>query len=96
MAVDWHRRGVIWQRRLDLGHIQRGGPPTPADRLLATLLGTKATELIMDNTFGVMVAVRGDRCVPVPLEEVAGKLRTVPLDHPWLRSARLVGTCLGD
>lgn len=79
-----------------LGHIQRGGPPTPADRLLATLLGTKATELIMDSTFGVMVAVRGDQCVPIPLEEVAGKLRTVPLDHPWLRSAQLVGTCLGD
>jgi 6-phosphofructokinase 1 len=79
-----------------LGHIQRGGPPTPTDRLLATLLGTKATELIMSDTFGVMVGIRGDQCVPVPLEEVAGKLRTVPLDHPWLRSARLVGTCLGE
>jgi 6-phosphofructokinase 1 len=79
-----------------LGHIQRGGPPTPTDRLLATLLGTKATDLIMSDTFGVMVGIRGDQCVPVPLEEVAGKLRTVPLDHPWLRSARLVGTCLGE
>jgi 6-phosphofructokinase 1 len=79
-----------------LGHIQRGGPPTPTDRLLATLLGTKATELIMSATFGVMVGIRGDQCAPVPLEKVAGKLRTVPLDHPWLRSARLVGTCLGE
>jgi 6-phosphofructokinase len=83
-------------RVTSLGHIQRGGPPTPTDRLLATLLGTKAAELIMSDTFGVMVGIRGDQCVPVPLEEVAGKLRTVPLDHPWLRSARLVGTCLGD
>jgi len=83
-------------RVIALGHVQRGGPPTSADRLLATLLGTKATELIVDNTFGVMVAVRGNQCVPVPLEEAAGKLRIVPLDHPWLRSARLVGTCLGD
>jgi len=83
-------------RVTSLGHIQRGGPPTPADRLLATLLGTKATELIMSDTFGVMVGIRGDQCVPVPLEEVAGKLRLVPLDHPWLRSTRLVGTCLGD
>lgn len=83
-------------RVISLGHIQRGGAPTPTDRLLATLFGTKATELIVDNTFGVMVAVRGNQCVPVPLEEVAGKLRTVPLDHPWLRSARLVDTCLGD
>ena len=83
-------------RVISLGHIQRGGAPTPTDRLLATLFGTKATELIVDNTFGVMVAVRGNQCVPVPLEEVAGKLRTVPPDHPWIKSARLVGTCLGD
>jgi 6-phosphofructokinase 1 len=43
-----------------------------------------------------MVAARGDGTEPVPLEKVAGKRKCVPLDHPWITSARLVGTCLGD
>jgi len=79
-----------------LGHVQRGGTPTPADRLLATRLGTRCAELVRDDIYGVMVAVRGDECVPVPLDEAAGQLKTVPLDHPWIQSARLVGTCFGD
>jgi 6-phosphofructokinase 1 len=43
-----------------------------------------------------MVAARGDAAEPVPLEDVAGKLKTVGLEHPWILSARRVGTCLGD
>ena len=43
-----------------------------------------------------MVAVKGDRCEPVPLERVSGFKKIVPMDHPWLQSARLVETCLGD
>ena len=46
--------------------------------------------------FGVMVAARGEGTEPVPLEKVAGKRNTVPLDHPWVKSARHVGTNLGD
>ena len=79
-----------------LGHLQRGGTPTPSDRLLATQLGTRAAELVNEKVFGVMVAIKGEACVTVPLEEVAGKCRTVPLDHPWIQSARMVGTCMGD
>ena len=79
-----------------LGHLQRGGVPSPADRLLATRLGTACAELIDASTFGVLVAAKGERCVPIPLEDVAGKCKTVPLDHPWIRSARLVGTSFGD
>jgi len=79
-----------------LGHVQRGGTPSPADRLLATRLGTRCAELVRDGVYGVMVAVRGDECVPIPLDEAAGQLKTVPLDHPWVQSARLVGTCFGD
>ncbi len=79
-----------------LGHLQRGGTPSPTDRLLATQLGVKAAELANEGVFGVMVAVKGRDCTPVPLEQVAGKVRTVPLDHPWIRSARMVGTNLGD
>jgi 6-phosphofructokinase 1 len=79
-----------------LGYVQRGGTPSAADRLLATRLGTACAALIHERVFGVMVAARGDGAEPVPLEKVAGKLKTVPLDHPWIESARGVGTCLGE
>jgi 6-phosphofructokinase 1 len=79
-----------------LGHLQRGGSPTPTDRLLATRLGTRCAELIEEGTRNVMVAVHGDQCDPVPLEDVAGRTKQVPLDHSWITSARLVGTCFGD
>ena len=79
-----------------LGYVQRGGTPSAADRLLATRLGTACADLIAEGVSGVMVAARGDGAVQVPLEKVAGKLKTVPLDHSWLESARHVGTCLGD
>lgn len=83
-------------RVTSLGHVQRGGVPTPFDRSLCTQLGTKAVELLADGVTNVMVAYRSGRCVPVPLEEVAGKRKVVPLDNELLQSARLVGTCFGD
>lgn len=79
-----------------LGHLQRGGTPSAADRLLATRLGTKCAALINDGVFGVMVAARGDDAEPVPLSEVVGKRKTVPLAHPWVQTARDIGICLGD
>ena len=79
-----------------LGYVQRGGTPSAADRLLATRLGTACADLIQKGVFGVMVAAKGEGTEPVPLEKVAGKRKTVPLDHPWVMSARRVGTCLGD
>jgi 6-phosphofructokinase len=79
-----------------LGYVQRGGTPSAADRLLATRLGGACADLIHEGVFGVMVAARGDGTEPVPLEKVAGKRRAVPLDHPWIQTARHVGTSLGD
>ncbi len=79
-----------------LGHLQRGGTPSAADRILATRLGTACADLIQQNQFGVMVAARGDGVVPVPLEEVAGRRKTIPLDHSWVKSAKMLGTSLGD
>ncbi len=79
-----------------LGYIQRGGTPSPVDRLLATRLGSAAADLVQAGTFGVMVAARGHGTQAVPLEEVAGKRRAVPLDGDWVATARHVGTCLGD
>jgi len=83
-------------RVTSLGHLQRGGTPSPADRLLATRFGTVCAQLVHDGQFGVMVGLQGNECVAVPLDEVAGNRKTVPLDHPWLETARLVGTSLGD
>jgi ATP-dependent phosphofructokinase / diphosphate-dependent phosphofructokinase len=79
-----------------LGYVQRGGIPSAADRLLATRLGTACADLINKGQYGVLVAARKEDTKPVPLEEVAGKLRSVPPDHPWVITARRVGTCLGD
>ena len=79
-----------------LGYVQRGGTPSAADRLLAPRLGSAGADLIREGVFGVMVASRGDGTEPVPLEQVAGKRKPVPLDHSWVLAARHVGTCLGD
>ena len=79
-----------------LGYVQRGGTPSAADRLLATRLGTACVDLIHQGVFGVMVAARGEGVEPVPLELIADQRKTVPKDHPWIESARRVGTCLGD
>ena len=79
-----------------LGHLQRGGTPSGADRVLATRLGTACVELIHTGTYGVMLALQNDNLVPVPLEDVAHKKKLVPQDHDWIRCARLVGTSFGD
>lgn len=79
-----------------LGYVQRGGIPTPTDRLLSTKYGTMAAEFALKGQFGVMVAKRGMDYIGVPLEEVVGRRKTVPLDHAWLAAARAVHTCMGD
>lgn len=79
-----------------LGHVQRGGAPSANDRNLATTLGTEATRLITSGATDVMVAARAESLVPVPLAEVAGKRKVVPLDHAWIDSARCLGISFGD
>lgn len=79
-----------------LGHLQRGGTPSCADRLLATRLGTACAELLNAGKYGGMLAVRGSKLELIPLEDVAGRKKLVPPDHSWIDAARAVGTCLGD
>jgi ATP-dependent phosphofructokinase / diphosphate-dependent phosphofructokinase len=86
----------IEARVTSLGHVQRGGTPSSFDRLLCTRLGTKAVQLLAQGVYNVMVGYHSGLCKPVPLEQVAGKRKAVPSDHPMITSARLVGTCLGD
>lgn len=78
------------------GHIQRGGSPCPYDRLLSTRLGTAAAKLIKEENFGNMVALKCGKIVPVPLSEIAGKLKSVPVDCEEVKCAREMGICLGD
>ena len=79
-----------------LGHLQRGGTPSAYDRILASRLGTACAELISANQFGVMVAVRKEGVEPISLEKVAGKKNLVTANHPWMVSARYLGTSFGD
>jgi len=59
-------------RAVILGHIQRGGSPTVFDRVLGTRLGVKAVELISENKFGYMVALKGNQIEPVTLDKATG------------------------
>jgi ATP-dependent phosphofructokinase / diphosphate-dependent phosphofructokinase len=78
-----------------LGHLQRGGAPTPFDRVLATQFGTQATAMVCRGEFGRMVTLQGGVLGSVELAAVAGGNRRVPPDHPLLTSARQIGVCLG-
>lgn len=79
-----------------LGHLLRGGAPTATDRVLATNLGTACVRMVNEGITGMMISLLHGDLVPVPLEEVIGKHKQVPPDHPWINSARRVGTSLGD
>lgn len=83
-------------RSVVLGHLQRGGAPTPFDRVLATRLGAKAVELVRRGVFGRMVANNPPDIVPVPLADVVGRTRIIPQDYDLLASARALGVSLGD
>jgi 6-phosphofructokinase 1 len=83
-------------RYVVLGHLQRGGAPTAFDRTLATRFGGKAVELIQQGRFGTMVANRPPDLVPVPLGEVVGKIKQVPLDLDLVQTARAIGVSFGD
>jgi 6-phosphofructokinase len=79
-----------------LGHLQRGGVPTALDRILATRFGTHAADMLAEGKYNRMVAMRGGTVTSIPIEEVAGKIKLVPPDHPLIRAARGVGTNFGD
>ncbi|MBT9779259.1 ATP-dependent 6-phosphofructokinase [Clostridium sp. MCC353] len=78
------------------GHMQRGGEPCPYDRVLSTRLGAAAAKLIFDGKYGYMVAVKNNDITEVPLEEVAGKLKTVDPESSMIREAKMVGISFGD
>jgi len=82
-------------RETILGYIQRGGSPSPMDRILATRFGAHAVELIAEKKFGEMVCLKGDTITSVPLQDVGGKLRLVPKNHPIVEKAKRMDVCFG-
>lgn len=86
----------IETRETKLGYVQRGGTPTPVDRLLATRYGSLAAELIANEKYNCMVAINNDVMKAIPLEEVGGKVKKVPPDHQLIKIGRQMGTCFGD
>lgn len=78
-----------------LGHLLRGGSPTAHDRLLATRFGSEAVHMVARGELGQMVAMKGGDIGSTAIKDVAGRLRVVTPDHPWVRAARSLGISLG-
>ncbi len=83
-------------RAVVLGHVQRGGTPCAADRVLATRFGHAATELLAKGAFNQLVVVRHGRIESVPITDVANQQRLIQPDEPLIAIARSIGTCFGD
>ena len=96
VADEIHTRTGRETRELVLGHLQRGGSPNAYDRLLALRFGTAAAKLVAEGRFGTMVAIAPPSVLAVPLEEAVSRIKTVPLDHDVIATARSLGISLGD
>jgi 6-phosphofructokinase 1 len=79
-----------------LGHVQRGGSPSPFDRILGTRFGYAAAELVARGQFGQMVCLRAGKIESVSLDEAVGACRTVDPSSDHVRAARSVGISFGD
>jgi 6-phosphofructokinase 1 len=86
----------IETRKTILGYIQRGGSPSPMDRILATRFGASAVDLIAKDLYGKMVIKKGEKIGSVDLSKVAGKTRLVPINHAMVEKARGLDICLGN
>lgn len=89
-ATSLHTRITI------LGSLLRGGTPSAADRLLATQMAELSARMVAEQQFGCMICHSNGQLDTIALEEVAGKTKPISVDHPWITSARQVGTCLGN
>ena len=78
------------------GHMQRGGAPDPYDRVFASRLGAEAGQLILKKQYGYMLAYKNREIVKVPLQEIAGKLKTVDPDASIIKEAKMLGVSFGD
>jgi 6-phosphofructokinase 1 len=96
LATRLHELTGKETRSLVLGHLQRGGEPSSADRILALRFGAAASGYLARGPDSGMVAMRDSEVVLVPIEEAAGKTRTVPTDRGHVTVAREIGIAFGD
>ncbi len=96
VASQIEERIGVESRQVVLGHVQRGGTPVAADRVLATLFGDHAMELLKDGVTNRLVVMRDGRLRDTDIREAADKQRLVPMEEPLLAAARSVGTHFGD
>ena len=96
VSIEVEQRTGKETRSVVLGHLQRGGMPTPVDRQLCTRFGVSAVELAAAGKYGYMVALHPPEIKPVPILEAIGKLRTVPPDGEMVRTARALGISFGN
>lgn len=96
VAKEIEQRTKLESRVTVLGHLQRGGSPTSYDRLLSTRFGVAAAECAGKHQFGVLVALRNNEIVAVPVEEALGPRKVVPTNHSLIEDGRRLGVCFGD
>lgn len=96
LADQIEKASGVETRTVVMGHLQRGGTPTPLDRVFATQLGSKVVEFIVKKQFGYMPGMQKGKLIPVKLTDVAKGIRTVPVNHPLIETARMLDTCFGD
>ncbi len=96
VAQQIEQRTDIETRTTVLGHVQRGGSPVPADRLLGTEFGHAAVAALMAGKQNRVIVMKGRTVADIDLFEVANKQRLVPLDHPLIQAARDIDTAFGD
>jgi 6-phosphofructokinase 1 len=96
VAAEIQKRTGKETRVCVLGHLQRGGAPTSFDRLLCTRFGARAVQLIAEEKYGYMVALRPPDTAAVKLSEAVGRLRSVPPDGDIVHAARALGISFGD
>jgi len=96
LADEIGKRSGKETRYCVLGHLQRGGSPTTFDRVLCSMFGATAVELVANNDFGKMVAYTGDHIGAVKIADAVGRLKTVRADGSLTRTARALGISLGD
>lgn len=95
IASEMERRTGVESRYVVLGHVQRGGTPVAADRILGTHFGHHAMALLRSGAKGRMVALQKGKLTDIPITEAVGKTRYVPTDEPLIAAARAVGTTFG-
>jgi phosphofructokinase-like protein len=95
LAADINKQTALECRAVTLGHVQRGGTPTPYDRALATTFGHTAVELLAAGVKNHLVVMKAGSISSIPLWRVAGKIKKVPRNHRLIKAALAVGTSFG-